>query len=109
MKKYNITVAKNAFKMLDQHIIFLARVSPKKAHSLRRTFINTVKSLVHNPKRHPLWLPNFELPNSYHKVMIKKRYLILFYIHNNNIFVDYLLDCRMDNNIAFNSLFSQKI
>ena len=43
----------------------------------------------------------FEIPESYHKIAIKKRYLILFYIEGNNVFVDYLLDCRMDSNKIF--------
>ena len=101
MVKYKVTVDPRAFQMLDKHIMFLAKVSTKSAHSLHETFIRTIKSLKLNPDRHPLWLPNFELPNPYHKILIKKRYLILFYINGNNVFVNYFLDCRMDNNKIF--------
>jgi len=62
MVKYKVTVARNAYQMLDNHIFFLAKVSTKAAHSLRKTFITTIKSLDYNPERYPLWLPQFELP-----------------------------------------------
>ena len=101
MVKYKVKIKPLVFQMLDMHVIFLARVSPKASRSLKQTFIKTIKSLDYDPDKHPLWLPDFELPRPYHKILIKKRYLLLFYIYNNNVFVDYLLDCRMDNSKLF--------
>ena len=101
MVKYKTTVSQNTFQMLDKHIFFLAKVSTKAAHSLRKTFVRTIKSLNNNPKRYPLWLPQFKLSKPYRNILINKRYLIIFYIDGNNIFVDYLLDCRMNNEKFF--------
>lgn len=97
MTKYRVIVSKNTFRMLDKHIIFLAKVSLKNAHFLHQTFVSKVKSLDNNPERYPLWLPPFKLPKAYRKIVIKKHYLVLFYVENNTVFVDYILDCRMDN------------
>lgn len=101
MTKYKVIIDPNAFKILNKHVMFLARVSTKSAHSLRNTFIKTVKSLEENPERYPLWLPSFKLIHPYHKIVIEKRYIILFYIDKSNVFVDYILDCRMDSREIF--------
>ena len=101
MEKYNIIVDEEAFQMLDNHVLFLAKVSPKSASSLKNTFINNVKTLDKNPERYPRWKPNFELALPYHQLLIKKRYLVIFYIEKHNVYVDYLLDCRMDNSKLF--------
>ena len=97
MAKYKVKVKTNVFRMLDNHVLFLAKVSPKSAKSLKQTFINTVRTLDENPEHYPRWQPDFELPLPYHQVLIKKRYLVIFYIKENNVYVDYFLDCRMDN------------
>lgn len=101
MVKYNIIIAKRTFEMLNKHITFPAKVSTKSAHFLRKTFFETVKSLDLNPERYALWQTDFELSDPYRSILIKKRYLIIFYIEDNNVFVDYLLDCRMDNSKLF--------
>ena len=101
MVKYNIIIDKEAFQMLDNHLLFLTRVSPKSAKSLKQTFINALRTLEYNPDYFPIWQPDFETYKSYHNILIKKRYLVIYYIEKDNIFVDYLLDCRMDNNKLF--------
>lgn len=101
MVKYNIIISRKTFQMLDKHIMFLAKVNTKSAHSLRKTFLETVKSLEINPERYPLWSKAFEVFHPYRKIIVKKRYLILFYIENYNVFVDYLLDCGMDSDQLF--------
>lgn len=95
---YNVIVSEKTFQLLEKHIIFLAKVNSKSAHNLRKTFIRTIKSLHNNPDRYPLWLPNTKLSKPYHKLLIKKRYLLIFYIDENNVYIDSLLDCRMDGN-----------
>ena len=101
MEKHNIIISKIAFEMLDSHVIFLARVSPKSAHSLRKTFKSAIASLYDNPKGYPLWLPHFEVPYPYRKILIMKRYLILYYKKENNVYVDFFIDNRMDNESLF--------
>ena len=34
--------------------------------------------------------------NKYHKKIISKRYLIIYQIKNNIVYVDYIVDCRTD-------------
>jgi len=99
--KYNITVDASVKLQLDNHIHFAANVSTRFAKSLRNAFDKVLHGLSDNPERYPLWLPTFDLPKAYHKILIKKRYLILFYIDSSNVFVDYILDCRMDSSTIF--------
>ena len=35
-------------------------------------------------------------PNKYHKMFIEKRYLVLYQIQDDTVYVEYILDCRKD-------------
>jgi len=101
MVQYKVKIDTDAFQMLNKHVMFLAKVSTKSARTLREKFFETIKSLDVNPERYPLWTTSFKLPHCYHKALIQKRYLILFYIDSSVVRVDYILDSRMDNNKFF--------
>ena len=101
-KKYNVKLKPNVKSDLDKHIDFAANVSSKFAKSIRDSFYKVLKEqLPYDSDRYPLWLPDFELSKPYHKILIKKRYMLLFYINNDTVFLDYFLDCRMDNSKLF--------
>ena len=101
-KKYNLKIKPNVKIQLDNHVRFATNVSLKFATSIRDNFYKVLKEqLPYDSDRHPLWLPDFELPKPYHKILIKKRYMLLFYINNDTVFLDYFLDCRMDNSKLF--------
>lgn len=34
------------------------------------------------------------MPNKYHKMFVEKRYLVLYQIQDDVVYVDYILDCR---------------
>ena len=102
MKKiYNVIVRPSVLIQLDKYIRFAANVSSKFAKAIRDKFYKELYELPNNPEQYPLWQPDFELADPYRNILIKKRYLIIFYIEENNVFVDYLLDCRMDNTKLF--------
>ena len=101
-KKYNIIIDALIKPTLDRHIKFASNVSTKYANSIRKEFYKILLSdLPNNPERFPFWLPDFKPPKPYQKILIKKRYLLLFYIDNNTVYIDYLLDCHMDTKNLF--------
>jgi len=48
------------------------------------------------PMRRPFFNADYIPQNTYHFILIGKRYLILFQIKDCTVFVDYVLDCRQD-------------
>ena len=100
-ERYNVIVHPSVFLQLIKHIRFATNVNSKFTKAIRDKFYKELYELPNNPKQYPLWQTDFELSNPYRSILIKKRYLIIFYIEETNIFVDYFLDCRMDNSKLF--------
>ncbi len=95
-KLYRVIVSDRAVDMLMQHVRFMAQVSLQAANRLRVEIIEASKSLEHLPERDP-WLSSPYLPaNKYRKTIIGKRYLLIYRIKDDTVFVDYVLDCRQD-------------
>lgn len=94
--KYRIIVSDRAGHMLTAHAAFLAEVSPKAAEKLVVSFQAAANSLDENPQRYP-WLKSKNIPlNTYRFLIFEKRYMLIFQIRDNNVFVEYVLDSRQD-------------
>ena len=79
-----------------QHARFLAQVSTQAAEKLRTDIIEAVKSLQEFPERGS-WLANPLLPaNKYRKLLVDKRYLLIYQIKDDTVYIDYLVDCRQN-------------
>ena len=95
-KKYTVIVSDRAASMLVNHVRFLARVSPEAAKKLHKEIIAEAKALEYMPESYP-WLNCDEIPaNKYRKKLVSKRYLLIYQIKDDNVYVDYVLDCRQD-------------
>ncbi len=95
-KKYAIVISDKAGEMLVSHARFLAQVSEQAAQNLIKEFMVCTKSLEKFPIRNP-WLSDPALPiNKYRKLLINKRYLLIYKIKGCTVFVDYIVDCRQD-------------
>ncbi len=95
-KKYNVIVSDRATSMLINHVRFLANVSVTAAQKLHKEIIKEIKALEVMPESYP-WLTAAEITaNKYRKKLVGKRYLLIYQIKDNNVFVDYVLDCRQD-------------
>ena len=82
--------------MLISHAAFLASVSPEAAEQLTRQFIAAAESLERMPER-CAWLNGEQLPvNRYRKLLFGKRYLMIFSIDGDTVYVAYVVDCRQD-------------
>lgn len=95
-KKYTVIVSEKAAEMLVFHARFLANVSEKATQKLIEDFTASVKSLETIPDRNP-WLSDSALPiNKYRKLLFCKRYLLIYQIKNDRVYVDYIVDCRQE-------------
>ncbi len=95
-KRYHVIISERAGEMLVQHARFLAQVGAQAADNLRRDIVEAAKSLQEFPERGS-WLADPVLPaNKYRKLLVDKRYLLIYQIKDNTVYVDYVVDCRQD-------------
>ena len=95
-KQYKVIISERATDMLLQHVRFMTQVSLQAADKLRVEIIEASKSLQNFPERNS-WLFGLGLPaNKYRKMIISKRYLLIYQIKYETVHVDYILDCRQD-------------
>lgn len=95
-KIYKVIISDEAAQMLVSHSRFLAQVSEKAALDLIAEFSEKAKSLEKFPERNP-WLSDPYIPaGKYRKLLMGKRYLLIYQIKGDTVYVDYVVDCRQD-------------
>jgi plasmid stabilization system protein ParE len=95
-KHYKVIFSERATDMLIQHVHFIAKVSPEAADKLRGEIIEASRSFQSLPERH-LGLLDPGLPtNKYRKMIISKRYCLVYQMKDETVHIDYILDCRQD-------------
>lgn len=95
-KRYQVIISERAGEMLVQHARFLALVSPQAADKLRIDVVEAAKSLQEFPERGH-WLVDPVLPeNKYRKLLVDRRYLLIYQIKDDTVRIDYMVDCRQD-------------
>ncbi len=95
-KKYNVVISDKAANMLAEHVRFLALVSKNAAIKLKNEIISEIKALESMPESYPVFYGDNIPINKYRRKLVSKRYLIIYLIKDNDVFVDYVLDCRQD-------------
>ena len=94
--KYTVIVSQHAKQMLVSHAAFLAQTSVNAAQRLADSFEKIAGSLEFMPQR-CTWLTNEFIPrNMYRYILFEKRYMIIFQIKDNTVYVDHVIDCRQD-------------
>lgn len=92
-KRYNVLVSPRAYTLLSENVSFLANINEKAARALVAEFSRIAKSLSENPERCP-YIADDHLPHSkYRKLLFYKRYLALFQIIEDTVFIDFVIDC----------------
>lgn len=93
---YSVVVSERAAQMLVSHASFLANVNVEAANRLTSEFVETANLLRNMPQRHP-WLRGDYIPrNTYRFALFEKRYMLIFQIVDDIVYVDYVVDCRQD-------------
>ena len=99
-KRYEVVVSSRAEQMLASHILFLARVSVNAARRLRDAYAELLDDLEENPYIFPA-AEEANLPDDYRKALFGKRYHAVFCVEDDKVFLDAVLDCRMDHSGMF--------
>jgi hypothetical protein len=95
-KVYQVIISDEAAQMLVSHARFLAQVSETAALSLIAEFDEKATSLEQFPERNP-WLSDPLIPaGKYRKLLIARRYLLVYQVKGDNVYVDAVVDCRQD-------------
>jgi hypothetical protein len=95
-KKYTVIISDKSAEMMVSHARFLAQVSQKAAENLVLEFNSAAKSLEQFPERNS-WLSDPVLPiNKYRKLLVSKRYLLIYQIKQSAVYIDFVIDCRQD-------------
>lgn len=95
-KKYKVIVSDRAKRMLGTHIRFMAQVNKDAAKAKKKELMEAMRSLERMPQRFPFFEEAYMPTNKYHKMFVTKRYLVLYQIQDDTVYVDYILDCRKD-------------
>ena len=99
-QRYEVIVSRRAEQMLASHVLFLTRVSFKAARRLRGEYAKTISELEDNPYQFPT-AEAVGLSDEYRMALFGKRYQAVFCIEGNTVYLDAVLDCRMDNSRQF--------
>jgi hypothetical protein len=95
-KRFNVIISDRAVEMFVQHARFLTQVSPKAADKLRTDIIEAATALRKFSERGP-WLVDPLFPaNKYRKLLVDKRYLMVYQIKDETVYIDYVVDCRQN-------------
>ncbi len=95
-KRYDVVIADEASQMLLSHARFLAQISESAALRLIEAFQEKAKSLKEFPERNP-WLTDPLIPaEKYRKLLLEKRYLLVYRIIERTVYVDAVVDTRQD-------------
>ncbi len=93
---YEVFISPRAKQMLGSHFRYLSQVSPDAAKKMKAKLIQAIASLQTMPQRFPFFQDLYIPANKYRKMYVKERYIVLYQIQDQNVFVDYVLDCRED-------------
>ncbi len=95
-KKYIVIVSDRAKRMLGTHIRFMAQANKEAAAAKKKEIMAAMRSLSQMPQRFPFFEEQYITSNKYHKMFIKKWYLVLYQIQDDTVYVEYILGCRKD-------------
>ena len=101
MGNYQIIFAKRVEQMLLRHTDFLTRVSVPAAKTFYKEFENTLRRIEENPYQFSQD-EDLNLPaGQYRKAIFAKWYKALFTIADQIVYLDAVVDCRMDSKKGF--------
>lgn len=100
-KKFKIVISPEAGRELLAHTSFMARVSKKAAERMINSFDTAIKSLENMPQRCPTLNHIYMPKNKYRYLLFEKRYMIVFQIVDDTVYVDKVLDGRQNYTALF--------
>lgn len=94
--KYKVIISERAKQNMVRQVLFLAQINKPAAQKLKSRLISEIRALEEMPQRYPFFQADYIPANKYHKLYVENWYLVLYQIQDNNVYVDWILDCRQD-------------
>jgi plasmid stabilization system protein ParE len=94
--RYKVIISDEAKRLMGNHVLFVSNVSPEAAIALRDALLSAVRSLHEFPQRNPFLNEPYIPANKYRKKIVSGRYMLVYQIRDNTVYVDYIVDCRQD-------------
>ena len=94
MDSYHVYLSPKAKVMLEAHIDFLSQVSTEAAVHMKEEFLKALHSLEMIPLRYPVLVSEYIKYGKYRKMLVEKRYLVIYQVKENTVYVDAIVDCR---------------
>lgn len=96
LKLYKVVVADKAKEALGEIIAYIAADSLQNAQSVKTEIIKALNSLAVLPERFPFLEGEFIPYNKYRKMVVLKRFLVIYQLKAETVYVDFVLDCTQD-------------
>ena len=94
MEKHKVFWRPEAIQDVDEHLIFLSKVSMEAAYQLNEQLLNAANSLIDFPERNPLFEMNESFPYKTRKMVVNKKYLLIYVIEDGTVKIYRVLDTR---------------
>ena len=95
-KQYKVIVSEKAYDTLSKIISYIALDSIEAAVKVKNEISKTMASLSYMPQRTPFLEGAFIPYNKYRKLVVLRRYLIIYQCRDEIVYVDYIVDCKQD-------------
>ena len=95
-KLYKVKISEEAQRGLGNIVSYVALNSIQAARVLKKDLVAEISSLKLFPERTPFLEGVFIPFNKYHKLVVRKNYLVIYQIKDDTVWVDYVIDCRQD-------------
>lgn len=93
---FTVVISEGAAQMLVSHARFLAQVNEAAALQLIEDFQDKAKSLKQYPERNLGVIDPLITPGKYRKLLLEKRYLLIYQIKGAVVYVDAVVDTHQD-------------
>lgn len=92
-KQYEVVVSDKVRQGLGRIIGFIAADSKQAAYKIKNELMRGIKSLEYLPYRSAFLEGEFIPYNKYRKLIISQRFLLIYQICDDKVYVDYVVDC----------------
>lgn len=96
LKLFKVVVADKAKEALGEIITYIAADSLQNAQNVKTEIIKALNSLTVLPERFPFLEGEFIPYNKYRKMVVLKRFIIIYQFKDETVYVEFVVDCKQD-------------
>ena len=94
-KLYKVKISEESQRGLGRIVSFVALNSIQAARVLKKDIVAEISSLKFLPERTPFLEGEFIPFNKYHKLVVRRNYLVIYQIKDDTVLMDYGIDCHI--------------